>query len=94
MKIPIDEIKGVYEKYKKQFDQIDKTPDSFFSRSFDTEDGDIFNTAPLSSVKEDNNVKQRSAEFFKEFAANAPSPVDKEKEEAKKNFFNKSVNEL
>ena len=66
MKIPVDEIKGVYKRFKDQFSQVDKSRDSFFSKhDFNTQDGDIFNTSV--GGFDSDKIKQRSASFFKGF---------------------------
>lgn len=43
MKIPYDDIKETYNKYKKQMESVDLAKDKFFANSskFDTEDGDM-----------------------------------------------------
>lgn len=85
MKIPVDAIKGVYNRFKQQFDQVDKSRDSFFARSdFNTGDADMFNTSV--GGFDSNQIKQRSASFFKGFGTS-------EKKE-NTSFKNTKINEL
>ena len=86
MKIPVDTIKGVYNKFKEQFDQVDKSKDNFFNRrDFNTDEGDIFNTSVGSTSADE--IKRRSASFFKGF--DSPKPV-----ESNSSFKNTNINEL
>lgn len=88
MKIPVDEIKGIYNRFKDQFGKVDKNKDTFFNRNeFNTDAGDMFNT----SVNKPNKdlIKQRSAAFFKGagFDSEPDSPKDSK-------FTKTNVNEL
>ena len=86
MKIPVDVIKGIYKKFKEQFDQVDRSRDNFFSKhDFNTDEGDIFDTSV--SKFDTEKIKQRSASFFKGFG----EPTETKPSSP---FKNTKVNEL
>lgn len=92
MKIPVDEIKSVYEKFQKQMDQVDKSQDTFFERKFDTQSGDFFNTA-VQSTQSDGMVKQRESDFFSDLGLSSTN-VTNNKDTNKGPFQNVVKNEL
>jgi hypothetical protein len=88
MKIPVDVIKGVYKRFKEQFDQVDRSRDNFFSKhDFNTDEGDIFDTSVNKFDSE--KIKQRSASFFKGFGIEQKPETD-----MKSAFKNTKINEL
>lgn len=90
LKIPVDEIKAIYEKFKKQMDQVDRSADSFFERKFNTESGDMFNTAAGIKKVSDDVVKKKNNDFF----ANMGLAPEKEQPKPTKGFQNTVTNEL
>ena len=88
MKIPVDAIKAVYDKFQKRMEQVDKSRDSFFEKRFETESGNMFNTAVKTS-QSDAQIKQRDDEFFAQMGLNTAP-----KKEAKSSFQNTIKNEL
>ena len=64
MKVPIDYIKETYNRFKDEFDKVDKSKDSFFGRNdaFNTSEGSMFDTA-TSFVENANelNMKKEAA---------------------------------
>lgn len=91
MKLPIDDIKGAYDRYKKQMEMVDRTKDSFFDKSFDTENGDMFDTAGMKKEINPEEMKKSKNAFFSKYGIDKTQPA---KEVPKSNFNNTTKNEL
>jgi len=94
MKLPIDDIKGAYDRYQKQMALVDKAKDSFFDRKFDTEETDAFNMAGKgkSGLDKDKLTAAKSS-FFAKYGMNNP-PQSGNKKEKDSKFSNTTKNEL
>lgn len=86
MKMPVDIIKDLFEKYEKGVAKIDTSRDSFFDRKFDTTNGNIFNTSdPFGTDRSPNvGLKENMNQLREKFFNNVGGGFNTEK--AKQNF--------
>lgn len=67
MKIPFDDVKTTYNKYKKQLESIDMKSDRFFKQNFDTSDADALDMNSKVKVYAEKNTNKLAAsrsDFF------------------------------
>ena len=67
MKIPFDDVKTTYNKYKKQLESIDMKSDRFFKQNFDTSDADVLDMNSKVKVYAEKNTNKLAAsrsDFF------------------------------
>ena len=93
MKLPVDDIKGAYDRYKKQMEMVDRAKDSFFDKKFDTGLGDEFDAAGRNKMTDDPKVleKEKGGFFAKYGIGSVPKKEDKPQP---KGFVNTTKNEL
>ena len=93
MKLPVDDIKGAYDRYKKQMEMVDRAKDSFFDKKFDTGLGDEFDAAGRNKMTDDPKVleKEKGVFFAKYGIGSVPKKEDKPQP---KGFVNTTKNEL
>ena len=95
MKLPVDDIKAVYDKYKKHMSQVDVAKDSFFSRKFDTEDGDAFDFGVPSEIEKEEVIKKKTDDFFSKYnLKSSEEPVASPFQEGHSKFINTMTNEI
>lgn len=66
MKVPIDYIKDTYNRFKEEFDKVDKSKDSFFGKNdaFNTSEGSMFDTA-TGFIESNNEVNMKKEAALK-----------------------------
>lgn len=93
MKLPIDDVNAIYEKYKKRMDLVDRQKDAFFDKEYKMDDGSMFNSAAKRVVTEDQ-LKAKAASFFSNHGVAAAQPEQpKQKKEQKAGFKNTQISD-
>ena len=59
MKLPKDEINGIYDRYQQKFNSVDKEEDSFYAQNMETSGGSMFDSA-LTNNKKKNFFKNNT----------------------------------
>lgn len=87
LKMPLDEVKEVYERYTEESDKVDKKQDSFFSFASNlrgNEEDSSFNVHRRRGVMVDNNIDKKKSSFFDEFKEKEPVEVSNKVQEPAK----------
>lgn len=89
LKLPIDEIKGVYNRFKKQMEKIDLDQDNFFNinSKFDTNLGrrfDLGRSAGKHVKKDSTEANKSKTSFFAKFGLKSNTKNENEKENVAK----------
>ena len=93
MKAPADEIKGVFAKYKKAMDQVDRAKDSFYSKELDTSDAEDETDQLSNHISTDlNKIKAAKSSFFAKYGMKSAGSANTN--EQKTGFNNTAKNEL
>ena len=84
MKVPIDYIKDTYNRFKEEFNQVDKTKDSFFGKNdmFSTDEATMFDTAAgfAENVNEINAKKEQAMRAIGIDTPQSPHPFTSQNE--------------
>lgn len=93
LKLPMDEIKDVYDKFQKEINNADLTKDKFFKtvKKFDTS---ISSSLDAFSVKKPDINKTKMSFFKKDSKQTEEQPITAEADNKKSQFFNKAKNEI
>lgn len=96
MKMPLDEVQEVYDRYKENSEKTDKSKDSFFDIANqlkgNDEDG-MFNVRKSSIEDNENAINSREDDFFKDFQVeDSPEQSAKKMAEGIKSTLNTSTN--
>lgn len=94
MKLPIDDIKGAYERYKKQLDRVDRTKEQFFDKKLETSDIDEFDMAGGLTATSPSAIQKGKNEFFSKYGMGGNNKPVQQTEKKKEKFSNTAKNEL
>lgn len=99
MKMPIDDIKDAYNKYKKQIESVDRTKDKFFDAGskFDTSLGDELNIdkeVAATMESDPRQVEKAKSDFFSKYSFGNKQSSSSQKVSDNDPFENITKNEL
>ena len=96
MKLPIDDIKGAYERYKKQLDRVDRTKEQFFDKKLETSDIDEYDMGGGLGSVDPKAMQKGKNDFFSKYGMGKQTaqPVNDGKKKEKFTNTTKNSDEL
>jgi hypothetical protein len=92
MKLPIDDIKGAYERYKKQLDRVDRTKEQFFDKKLETSDIDEYDMGGGLGSVDPKAMQKGKNDFFSKYGMGKQTAQPANDGKKKEKFTNTTKN--
>ena len=92
MKLPIDDIKGAYERYKKQLDRVDRTKEQFFDKKLETSDIDEYDMGGGLGSVDPKAMQKGKNDFFSKYGMGKQTAQPSNDGKKKEKFTNTTKN--
>jgi hypothetical protein len=92
MKLPIDDIKGAYERYKKQLDRVDRTKEQFFDKKLETSDIDEYDMGSGLGSVDPKAMQKGKNDFFSKYGMGKQTAQPSNDGKKKEKFTNTTKN--